>query len=100
MTVVSAYLKPIFSHWEWQEEGACIDIETNTFFLEHNLRGKEKLKKEKEAVSICNTCPVKMKCLEHALNTPEIYGVWGGMTEEERHALMRKRGIRVDYLRV
>jgi len=98
--VVSAFLKPIHSEWEWQEQGSCRDSDPEIFFLDYNLRGKAKNKKEQTAISICNACPVKMKCLEHALNTPEIYGVWGGMTEEQRHVIMRKRGIRVDYLRV
>jgi WhiB family redox-sensing transcriptional regulator len=97
---VSTYLKPIHSNWEWQEEGVCRSFETNTFFLENSLRGKKKSQKEKIAVSICNTCPVKMQCLEHALNTPEIYGVWGGMTEEQRHQILRKRGIKFEYIRV
>ena len=100
MPSVSSFLKPIHSEWEWQEQGACKDFDTDTFFLEHNLRAKAKNEKETIAVSICNACPVKLKCLDHALNTPEIYGVWGGMTEEQRHFIMRKRGIRVDYLRV
>ena len=100
MPVVSAYLKPIHSEWEWQEEGSCREHDPEIFFLDYNLRGKAKRQKEQTAISICEGCPVKMQCLDHALNTPEIYGVWGGMTEEQRHVIMRKRGIRVDYLRV
>ena len=100
MPSVSSFLKPTHSEWEWQEQGSCRDSDTSTFFLEHNLRAKAKKEKEAIAISICNGCPVKLKCLDHALNTPEIYGVWGGMTEEQRHFIMRKRGIRVDYLRV
>ena len=100
MPSVSAFLKPIHSEWEWQEQGACRTSDPSIFFLEHNLRRKAKREKEAKAVSICNSCPVKLECLNHALNTPEIYGVWGGMTEEQRHTIMRKRGIRVDYLRV
>jgi hypothetical protein len=30
---------------------------------------------------------VRTACLEHALNVPEQYGVWGGMTVEQRQAL-------------
>lgn len=100
MPVVSAYLKPIHSEWEWQEEGSCRNQDPEIFFLDYNLRGKAKRQKEQTAISICNDCPVKQQCLEHALNTPEIYGVWGGMTEEQRHVIMRRNGIRVDYLRV
>jgi len=29
-------------------------------------------------------CPVQIPCADHALKVREPYGVWGGMTEEER----------------
>ena len=35
---------------------------------------------------MCATCPVIINCREHALATHEPYGVWGGLTEEERRA--------------
>lgn len=35
-------------------------------------------------------CPVRIKCLEHALENRE-FGVWGGMTETERDQLRRSR---------
>jgi WhiB family redox-sensing transcriptional regulator len=97
---VSSYLKPIHEQWEWQHEGACVGESTEEFFLDYNLRGVAKRKKEIKAISICNSCPVKMQCLEHALNTPEVYGVWGGMTEEQRNTILRKRGVKFEYLRV
>src|SRR5690606_11564856 len=40
---------------------------------------------------ICNGCPVKMECLADALDNRIEFGVWGGMTERERRALLRKR---------
>jgi WhiB family redox-sensing transcriptional regulator len=100
VTTVSAYLKPIADNWEWQQQGACRSFDTETFFLEPNLRGKAKKQKELVASSICGACPVKIQCLEHALNTPEIFGVWGGMTEEQRHQILRKRGIKFEYIRI
>lgn len=100
MTQVSAYLKPIADHWEWQEQGACRDFDTETFFLEDKARGKKKRDKEKAAVSICNTCPVKIQCLSHALGTPEIFGVWGGTTEDQRWDMLKKRGATFEYIRV
>jgi WhiB family transcriptional regulator, redox-sensing transcriptional regulator len=33
---------------------------------------------------VCLHCPVCKPCREHALRVHEPYGVWGGMTEEER----------------
>ena len=100
MTVVSKALKPVLDNLEWQFEGACVDADPESFFLEPNMRGKEKRTREVNAKAICNTCPVKQKCLDHALKVPEIYGVWGGMTEEERHILAKKLGITYGYIRI
>ncbi|MFF4385566.1 WhiB family transcriptional regulator [Streptomyces sp. NPDC001552] len=44
------------------------------------------------AKGLCNSCPFIAECLEWALDTGELYGVWGGTTAYERRALLRKRG--------
>ena len=36
-------------------------------------------------------CPVKTECLADALDNKTEFGVWGGMTERERRALLRRR---------
>jgi WhiB family redox-sensing transcriptional regulator len=100
MTSVSTALKPVADNWEWQHQGACVDKDPESFFLEPNMRGKEKRTREVNAVAICNTCPVKQQCLDHALKVPEVYGVWGGMTEEQRHILARRLGITYGYIRI
>lgn len=33
-------------------------------------------------------CPVRAQCAAHALAVREPYGVWGGLTEDEREELM------------
>ena len=40
---------------------------------------------------LCDGCPVRAKCLAEALDHRIEWGVWGGMTERERRALLRKR---------
>lgn len=85
-------LQPIASEWEWQELGACRGLDTETFYLEYKQRGSSKRKKEQAAIAICNTCPVIQKCREHALRVPEMFGVWGGLTEEQRRILVRRNG--------
>lgn len=42
---------------------------------------------EQQAKAICADCPVREQCLEHALRTPEQYGIWGGMTPRERRRM-------------
>ena len=43
------------------------------------------------ALAVCAACPVRAECLEYALDAREAYGIWGGMTELERRALLRRR---------
>ncbi|WP_331720682.1 WhiB family transcriptional regulator (plasmid) [Streptomyces sp. NBC_01178] len=38
---------------------------------------------------ICARCPLMASCLEGALERGEEYGVWGGLTEDERRDLTR-----------
>jgi WhiB family transcriptional regulator, redox-sensing transcriptional regulator len=47
--------------------------------------------KQREARSICRGCPVLTQCLAHALDERIEFGVWGGMTERERRAMLRRR---------
>ncbi|WP_241193525.1 WhiB family transcriptional regulator, partial [Streptomyces sp. ADI96-15] len=39
----------------------------------------------------CTGCPVRTECLADALDNRVEFGVWGGMTERERRALLRRR---------
>lgn len=40
---------------------------------------------------MCFGCPVRTECLAEALDHRIEFGVWGGMTERERRALLRRR---------
>lgn len=39
----------------------------------------------------CTRCPVIADCLEHALATNELEGVWGGRTPRQRRRMRRLR---------
>lgn len=43
-----------------------------------------------EAKSVCDVCPVRAQCLDHALINKERYGMWGGLTPIERRRIERK----------
>jgi hypothetical protein len=60
---------------------ACKDVDTNLFFSEL----KSKVEKAK---AICNSCVVKSECLEFALNDGIEFGIFGGVTADERKALV------------
>lgn len=40
---------------------------------------------------VCGVCPVRDACLTAALERNERFGVWGGLSEDERHALKRQQ---------
>lgn len=39
---------------------------------------------------ICASCPVRPDCLSYALDHRQEQGIWGGLTEEERHRIPRR----------
>jgi hypothetical protein len=44
------------------------------------------------AKSFCRRCPAIQRCRDWALDTREIYGVWGGLDEDERWEIFRNEG--------
>ena len=87
--------------WDWQLRGLCRGKDSSLFFHPEGERGAARAARELSAKEICLNCPVQKQCSEHALRVREPYGVWGGMTEEEREnyyqrhkALVRARAAR------
>ena len=72
--------------WDWRYEGACSGMDSSVFFHPDGERGRSRRRRDDGAKAVCATCPVIIRCREHALAVHEPYGVWGGMTEEERRA--------------
>ena len=59
------------------------------FFIEKKDKiGPEKIRLSKK---LCSTCPLKLLCLEYALEAKEHEGIWGGLTGNERTALKKRR---------
>lgn len=44
-----------------------------------------------KAKAICATCKVRPQCSEYALAFKEEFGIWGGMTFEERKVYARRK---------
>ena len=77
--------------WQWQQHGACGGLDESRFFHPENERGSERERREAEAKQVCGRCPVVVQCREHALLVGEPYGVWGGLGEGERRAILGRR---------
>ena len=68
---------------EWQDHAACMG-RTNLFFPPRAERPQARARRERHARRLCNACPVRSECQQHARAHHE-YGFWGGENEEDRH---------------
>lgn len=76
----------------WSERAACRGQDASVFFAPAYFEKRdEKLAREAVAKSFCARCPVREECLDEAMRTRDPHGVWGGLNEMERRALVRER---------
>jgi WhiB family transcriptional regulator, redox-sensing transcriptional regulator len=89
---------PVADLWEWEVGGSCRHADPALFFHPEGERGPRRRNRDAAAKAVCATCPVMRQCREHALAVREPYGVWGGLTEDEReviYAIDRRRRVRL-----
>jgi WhiB family transcriptional regulator, redox-sensing transcriptional regulator len=86
MAEISRLPGPVADVWEWQFQGTCRHVDPAVFFHPEGERGPARRRRDDAAKAVCATCPVVNQCRQHALTVREPYGVWGGMTEQEREA--------------
>ncbi|TNC22916.1 WhiB family transcriptional regulator [Amycolatopsis alkalitolerans] len=67
----------------WRAGALCRDTDPDELFV----RGAD----QNRAKVVCMGCPVRTECLAEALDSRISFGIWGGMTERERRALLRRR---------
>ena len=68
---------------DWAGLGACVSGDPDDLFVKGAA--------QQQAKEVCQRCPVIAECLAEALDNRTEFGVWGGMTERERRALLRRR---------
>ncbi|GAA5019294.1 WhiB family transcriptional regulator [Kitasatospora paranensis] len=81
---------PAGSTRQWQRRAACRETDGDLFYHPAGERGADHDARDSRAKRVCARCPVREHCLAFSLRTRETYGVWGGLTEEERHALLSR----------
>jgi WhiB family redox-sensing transcriptional regulator len=91
MAEISRLPGPVADLWDWQLVGSCRDADPTLFFHPEGERGPARRNRDAAAKGICASCPVVEQCREHALAVREPYGVWGGMTEDDREAIYANR---------
>jgi WhiB family transcriptional regulator, redox-sensing transcriptional regulator len=68
---------------DWASQAQCKGSGPDELFVRGAAQNKAK--------QLCGGCPVRTECLAEALDNQIEWGVWGGMTERERRAILRKR---------
>ena len=70
----------------WKKFASCVQTDPEVFF-------PEKGDSTKQAKKICSSCDVTTQCLEYALDNDEQFGIWGGLSEQERRRLRKVRTV-------
>lgn len=87
MAEISRLPGPVADLWDWQLDGSCRRENPDVFFHPEGERGPARRDRDSAAKAVCGACPVLRQCREHALRVREPYGVWGGLTEDERESV-------------
>ena len=77
---------------DWASMAQCKQSKPDELFVRGAAQNRAK--------QLCGGCPVKTECLAEALDNEIEWGVWGGMTERERRAVLRKRPNVVSWRRL
>lgn len=68
----------------WKAGALCAQTDPTIFFPEPG-------ESTRYAKQTCMACPVRRNCLNYALDTSQMFGVWGGVDEKELRRLVRAR---------
>ncbi|MER7923139.1 MULTISPECIES: WhiB family transcriptional regulator [unclassified Streptomyces] len=76
---------------EWAQRAACVDEDPELFFPLSSTGPA--LRQELAAKRVCLRCPVIRQCLDWAMGSGQVHGVWGGTSERERAELHRTTAL-------
>jgi WhiB family transcriptional regulator, redox-sensing transcriptional regulator len=84
LPVCTSMTSRLAEHWQWRLSARCRGEDPSLFFHPEAERGAARKARQRKAKAICADCPVTAECRLHSLRFPETFGIWGGMSEEER----------------
>ena len=88
---------PVTEDVEWQNQGLCRSGRHDPNLWYPDAPNSEV--KSAEPIKICYTCPVIDQCRAWALTKHEVFGVWGGLSQDDRQAIWKGRVPQQRYLR-
>ena len=69
---------------QWESMANCASVDTSFFF-------SDDLDEIAEAKRVCLACPVRVRCLDTAVERGEQYGIWGGHLFVAGRIVLHKR---------
>lgn len=75
---------------DWRTRAACRDMDPEDWFPVSELESGPALVHAENVKTICHQCPAIDSCLSWALDTQQLFGIWGGLTAKERASLKRR----------
>ncbi len=89
MSILASSLALGAADYSWRDDAICRDTDPALFFPVGTTGNA--LVQIDRAKEVCGECDVARECLDFALETTQDSGIWGGLTEEERRVIRRKR---------
>lgn len=81
----------------WMTNRVCLSSDRDLFFPDGSTGTWIPI--INQAKAICFTCPALWDCQDWAFDTREPYGIWGGLTEQERRRIHRRMAANPDLTR-
>jgi len=72
----------------WRNHAACLGVNPELFFPTGDA--EPAFLQIEEAKAVCRRCEVVEICLKWAIESRQDSGVWGGLSEDERHTINRR----------
>ena len=88
MTILASSLTLANADYSWRRKAICRDTDPDVFFPVGTTGYA--LVQIAKAKGVCGECPVRVQCLDYALETNQDSGIWGGTSEDERRVLRRQ----------
>lgn len=73
---------------EWRDLAACNGYDPDLFFPAGETGPA--VEQIRTAKQVCASCEVAEECLSYAIETNQMAGIWGGLTEDERRPVRRR----------
>lgn len=87
-----------FAGGNWRENASCHALPKSVFFEYNSVSIPFSKRRHFKGIAVrtCDKCPVRGECYEFAVKNNEQFGIWAGLTPDERKPfvnLFKKTGI-------